>query len=63
METKKNREGYGQKKERKTKYHTPPLKFDLALRQYIPDLSKIEELKKKLKKNPALVQPSKISKK
>lgn len=34
----------------KIKYHEPPMKFDIALRKYIPDIVKLEELKKKLKK-------------
>lgn len=35
---------------KKTKYHEPPMKFDIALRKYVPDLQKIKKLKEKLKK-------------
>jgi len=39
-----------EKKKKKTKYHEPPLKFDIALRKYIPNLEAIKKFKKKLKK-------------
>lgn len=38
------------KRKPKTKYHLPPIKFDIALRKYVPDLQAIKKLKKSYKK-------------
>lgn len=39
-----------EKRKPKTKYHDPPMKFNIALQKYIPDLHALGKLKEKLKK-------------
>lgn len=34
----------------KRKYHETPMRFDIALMKFIPDVTRIRKLKKKLKK-------------